>query len=163
MLLPGAVFVSHCGTAAHAAGLLSNVSGGEVGSWSKSLEALALKKRAEVEMGLSNFSEAEVLLSQAIELKPHGGIHILFKDRSAARIAIGNVTNALEDVKEALNLAPNYTEAYICQGDAFMAIEQFDGAEESYSKALELDPSIRRSKSFKDRIAKLQEKLIATL
>lgn len=30
-----------------------------------------------------------------------------------------------------------------------MAIEQFDGAEESYSKALELDPSIRRSKSFK--------------
>lgn len=30
-----------------------------------------------------------------------------------------------------------------------MAIEQFDDAEESYSKALELDPSIRRSKSFK--------------
>lgn len=30
-----------------------------------------------------------------------------------------------------------------------MAIENFDGAGESYSMALELDPSIRRSKSFK--------------
>lgn len=162
VLLPGPVFVSHLGTAAKAAELLSDACGGGVGSWSKSLEALALKKRAEVEMEVSNFSEAEGLLSQAIELKPHGGIHVLYKDRAAARIAIGNVSDALEDVKDALTLAPNYTEAYIVQGDAFMAIEQFDGAEGSYSKALELDPSIRRSKSFKVRIAKLQEKLIIT-
>lgn len=30
-----------------------------------------------------------------------------------------------------------------------MAMDRFDAAEESYTIALELDPSIRRSKSFK--------------
>lgn len=64
VVLPGAVFVSHCGTAARAAGLMSEICGGELGSWSKSLEALALRKRAEDEMGNSNFSQAEILLSQ---------------------------------------------------------------------------------------------------
>lgn len=40
-------------------------------------------------------------------------------------------------------------QAYICQGDVLMAMEQFDAAGNSYSMALDLDPSIRRSKSFK--------------
>lgn len=40
-------------------------------------------------------------------------------------------------------------QAYICKGDALMAMEQFEAAGDSYSMALELDPSIRRSKSFK--------------
>lgn len=40
-------------------------------------------------------------------------------------------------------------QAYICQGDAFLAMDQFDDAGKSYSTCLELDPSIRRSKSFR--------------
>lgn len=40
-------------------------------------------------------------------------------------------------------------QAYICQGDAFLAMEQLDLAEKSYLTALEIDPSIRRSRSFK--------------
>lgn len=48
---------------------------------SKSLEALALRKRAECEVEDGNFSQADLLLSKAIELKPCGGIHIIFKDR----------------------------------------------------------------------------------
>ncbi|RZC71366.1 hypothetical protein C5167_034544 [Papaver somniferum] len=52
-------------------------------------------------------------------------------------------------------------QAYICQGDAFLEMEEFDAAEKSYSSALQTDPSIRRSKSFKARIAKLHEKLAA--
>lgn len=64
VLLPGPVFVSHLGTPAKGAQLLSDACGGGAGSWSKSLEALALKKRAEGEMEVSNFSEAEGLLSQ---------------------------------------------------------------------------------------------------
>lgn len=40
-------------------------------------------------------------------------------------------------------------QAYICQGDVFLAMDKFDSAEISYSTALEIDPSIRRSKSFK--------------
>lgn len=40
-------------------------------------------------------------------------------------------------------------QAYICQGDAFLAMDNFDSAEISYSTALQIDPSLRRSKSFK--------------
>lgn len=40
-------------------------------------------------------------------------------------------------------------QAYICEGDAFMAMEQYNEAEKSYSIALDVDPSIRRSRSFK--------------
>ncbi|KAG7020025.1 Small glutamine-rich tetratricopeptide repeat-containing protein alpha, partial [Cucurbita argyrosperma subsp. argyrosperma] len=130
-------------------------------SVSKSLEALALRKRAECEVEDGNFSQADLLLSKAIELKPCGGIHIIFKDRSIVRLALGNHAGALEDANEALRVAPRYPEAYICQGDVFLSMDHFDSAEMSYSTALEIDPSIRRSKSFKARVAKLQEKLNA--
>ncbi|XP_047264878.1 uncharacterized protein LOC107864509 isoform X1 [Capsicum annuum] len=69
----------------------------------RSLEALALRKRAEDERGNGNYCEAHRLLSQG----------------------------------------------YISKGDAFMALDQVDAAEKSYSMALEIDPSIRHSKSFK--------------
>uniref|UniRef100_M1AN39 TPR domain containing protein n=1 Tax=Solanum tuberosum TaxID=4113 RepID=M1AN39_SOLTU len=98
-------------------------------------------------------------MSDAIALKPFGGVHIMLKDRCAAELAMGNLAEALDDSKEALNIAPNYPEGYICQGDVLMALDHVDAAEKSYSMALQLDPSIRRSKSFKARIAKLNEKL----
>ncbi|XP_010935496.1 uncharacterized protein [Elaeis guineensis] len=53
------------------------------------------------------------------------------------------------------------SQAYVCQGDVFLARGEWDAAEKAYSTALQLDPSIRRSKSFKARVAKLQENLIA--
>jgi predicted negative regulator of RcsB-dependent stress response len=40
-------------------------------------------------------------------------------------------------------------QAYICQGDAFLALNKFDLAEQSYLASLDIDPSIRNSKSFK--------------
>lgn len=47
---------------------------------------------------------------QAIELKPIGGIHIMYKDRSLARLALGNYSGALEDAAQALALNPLYPE-----------------------------------------------------
>ncbi|XP_073142955.1 uncharacterized protein [Henckelia pumila] len=153
VILPEAVFVGHCGTPKKAANTMAYVCG--IGDYEvessviKCLEALALRKRAEAEMERGDFSQAHTLLTQAIDFKPFGGAHTLYKNRSAARLAMGDVSGALEDAKEALTLAPHYPQAYICEGDVFMAMDRFDTAEESYSIALELDPSIRRSKSFK--------------
>ncbi|KAJ0104622.1 hypothetical protein Patl1_19408 [Pistacia atlantica] len=158
--LPGGVMVGHCGTAAKAAQVTMDLCGIR-GSGDKSLEALALRKRAEGEFEKGDFEEAERLLCQGIDLKPFGGIHILYKNRSLVRLAMGNYSGALEDANEALKLAPQYIEAYICQGDIFLAMDQYDAAEKSYSTCLQIDPSIRRSKSFKSRIVKLQEKLSA--
>ncbi|KAI6694303.1 hypothetical protein NL676_022013 [Syzygium grande] len=127
----------------------------------RSLEALALRKRAESELERGNFSDAEVLLTRAIAIRPYAGIHVMYKDRSVARLGMGNYSGSLEDAKEASTLAPQYTEAYLCQGNALMAMEQFDEAEKFYSTSLQIDPSIRRSRSFKDRVERLQQKLAA--
>ncbi|KAI7742948.1 hypothetical protein M8C21_010419 [Ambrosia artemisiifolia] len=159
VVLPSETFVSHCGTAARAADVMGIVCGVDSVSCKKSLDALMVRKQAEVQMEKGEFVMAEMLLSQAIDLNPIGGLHYIYKNRSIARLAMNKTTAALEDAVEASTIAPKYPEAYICKGDALMAMEQYEAAADSYSTALELDPSIRRSKSFKARIAKLQEKL----
>ncbi|XP_042064280.1 uncharacterized protein LOC121808009 isoform X2 [Salvia splendens] len=47
---------------------------------SKCLEALALRKRGEDEMAQADFAQAFDLLSQAIQLRPFGGLHIMYKE-----------------------------------------------------------------------------------
>ncbi|XP_051116909.1 uncharacterized protein LOC127241754 [Andrographis paniculata] len=166
VIFPEGIVVGHCGTPTKAADTMSFVCGGSVAddrdAVNNCLEALALRKRAEEDTCRGDFAQAINLLSQAIDLKPFGGVHIMYKDRSSARLAMGDANGALEDAKEASSLAPHYPEAYICEGDALMDLHQFDTAEKSYSFALNLDPLIRRSKSFKARITKLHEKLALT-
>ncbi|XP_021724812.1 uncharacterized protein LOC110692132 [Chenopodium quinoa] len=162
VVLPPAAMISHCGTAARTAELMVEVCGAGVDDFDlakRSLDALAFRKRAEVEFEKQNYSEAENLYSQAIEAKPIGGVHITYKGRSAVRLASGNFSGALEDVREALVYAPLYAEAYICQGDIFLAMDQLEDAEGSYAIALNSDPSLRRSKAFKARFQMLLEKM----
>ncbi|XP_054806245.1 uncharacterized protein LOC129308896 [Prosopis cineraria] len=163
VVLPDGVIVGHCGTAARAAevmlGLISAGEGSDSYDAKKSLDALALRKRAEVAFEKQNFTEAELLLSQAIELKPLGGVHVSSDIQVSCKVGMGKYSGALEDAREALALAPEYAEAYLCQGDAFLELKQFDSAEKSYLASIDIDPSIRRSKSFKARIAKLEEKV----
>lgn len=68
-VLPDGLIVGHCGTAARAAevmmGLVSEGEGSGSYDVKKSLDALALRKRAEIEFEKQNFTEAELLLSQA--------------------------------------------------------------------------------------------------
>ncbi|XP_021747313.1 uncharacterized protein LOC110713147 isoform X2 [Chenopodium quinoa] len=113
VVLSPAAMISHCGTAARAAELMVEVCGGggdDFDLGKRSLDALAFRKRGEVEFEKQNYSEAESLFSQAIEAKPIGGIHITYKGRSAVRLASGNLSGALEDVREALVYAPLYAE-----------------------------------------------------
>ncbi|KAJ8752529.1 hypothetical protein K2173_004817 [Erythroxylum novogranatense] len=155
-LLPDAVLVSHCGTAARAAQIFSSTDEGD--AVRRTLDALYLRQRAQAEIEQANFSLANDLLSQAIDLKPFGGLHIIYRYRSLVRLTVGNYLGALEDAKEALTLAPKYLEGYMCEGDVFMEMEEYDAAKKSYSMCVEIDPSICRSKTFKTRVAKLQEK-----
>ncbi|KAB5524245.1 hypothetical protein DKX38_021994 [Salix brachista] len=148
-ILPQGIIVNHCGTAAKAAQFMATAASVSDGDISKSLEALALRKTAQAESDLANFSKAEELLSLAIDLQPFGGIHVIYKYRSLARLAMRNYSGALEDAREALRLAPRYLDAYMCEGDVFMAMEEYDAAEKAYLTCLQIDPSIRRSKSFK--------------
>ncbi|KAI3898113.1 hypothetical protein MKX03_021712 [Papaver bracteatum] len=161
VVLPEGVLVSHVGTPMKTAQVLACFSTAKENDPQNNLKSLALRKKADAELDNKNYEQALILLSQAVELKPFGGLHLIYISRSSARLGMGDVTGALEDAKIALNLAPQFTQAYICQGDAFLEMEEYDAAEKSYSSALLTDPSIRRSKSFKARVAKLHEKLAA--
>ncbi|XP_010552156.1 PREDICTED: uncharacterized protein LOC104822590 isoform X2 [Tarenaya hassleriana] len=160
VVLPQGLVINHCATPYRAAEIVVHFCGGEVSAASAALTALALRNRALSEIEKGNFSKAESSLTQAIELKPFGGLHKIFKDRSVARLGMLDYSGALEDTKKALDLAPNYLEAYICQGDVFVATGQYDLAEKLYLACLEMDPSLRRSKSFKARTENVGKKLV---
>lgn len=49
----------------------------------------------------------------------------------------------------------------LSRGDVLFAMGDYHAAEDAYADALNLDPSIRRSKSFKARLGKLREKLVS--
>jgi len=65
VVLPDGLIVGHCGTAARAAEVIATLFAGAGGHDPKTcLDALALRKRAEIEFAKRNFTEAELLLSQ---------------------------------------------------------------------------------------------------
>ncbi|XP_010505770.1 PREDICTED: uncharacterized protein LOC104782516 [Camelina sativa] len=164
--LPQGLLLGHCATPSRTAEILFSLcgDGGREASSSSAvadaLTALALTNNALSQIDAGNFLEAEALLTQALELKPYGGLHRIFKHRAVAKLGMLDYCGALEDISRALALAPNYSELYICQGDVYVAEGQYDLAEKSYLKCLEIDPSLRRSKSFKARIANLQNKVV---
>ncbi|KAG0453048.1 hypothetical protein HPP92_025712 [Vanilla planifolia] len=160
-VLPGGAIFGHCSTPARAAQLLSGICGSDFDPW-RNLEALSLKKMGEEELEKGNPHSAVELLTKAIELIPSGGLHMLYKTRSLARLRRGDNEGAFEDAKEACEMAPGFPQAYICKGDALLAMGDLHAAEMAYSTALSVDPSIRRSNSFKTGIAKLQEMLRVT-
>ncbi|CAH8284557.1 unnamed protein product [Eruca vesicaria subsp. sativa] len=164
--LPQGIFLRHCATPSRAAEILFSLCGdGRRASSSSSavtdaLAALALTNNALSQIESGKFEEAESLLTQALEMKPYGGLHRIFEHRAVAKLGMFDYCGALEDISQALALAPNYYEAYVCQGDVYVAKGQYDLAEKSYLKCLEIDPTLRRSKSFKARIANLQKKAV---
>ncbi|CAH2053454.1 unnamed protein product [Thlaspi arvense] len=163
--LPQGLLLRHCATPSRAAEILFSLCGdGREASSSSAvtaaLAALALTNNALSQIDAGNFQEAESLLTQALELKPYGGLQRIFKHRAVAKLGMLDYSGALEDISRALTLAPNSSEVYICQGDVYVAKGEYENAEKSYSKCLEIDPSLRRSKTFKARIANLQKKAV---
>ncbi|KAL6651815.1 hypothetical protein ACP70R_010740 [Stipagrostis hirtigluma subsp. patula] len=154
-----AVF-GHVGTAARGAQLLEHLLGAAEFDAAAELAALAAREKAEATLEKGNAAEAEALLTEVICLNACGGLHLVYRSRSKARLTIGNISGALEDAEEAIRIAPKFPEAHLLRGDALLAMGEYCVAEEAYADALDLDPSIRRSKSFKARVERLREKLV---
>ncbi|CAJ1936526.1 unnamed protein product [Sphenostylis stenocarpa] len=93
VVLPDGLTVGHCGTAARAAELMVNLFA-EAGHDPKAcMDALALRKRADIEFANRNFTQLNFC-----------------SHRSFVRLELGNYSGALQDAEEALALAPRYTE-----------------------------------------------------
>jgi tetratricopeptide (TPR) repeat protein len=62
-----------------------------------------------------NPGRAEELYTEAISLQPSGGLHNLYANRSAARVAFGDFKGALEDAQSAAEVAPDWAGAVMRQ------------------------------------------------
>ncbi|CAL5029352.1 unnamed protein product [Urochloa decumbens] len=155
-----AVF-GHVGTAARAAQLLEHILGAAEFDAAAGLAALAKWEKAEAALDKGSAAEAEALLNEVIGLSGCGGLQLVYRSRSKARLAIGDISGALEDADEAIRIAPRFPQAHLLRGDALIAMGEYCAAEDAYADALDLDPSIRRSKSFKARVERLQQKLVS--
>jgi len=155
-----AVF-GHVGTAARGAQLLEHLLGSAEFNVAAELAALAAREKAEAALEKGSAAEAEVLLNGVIGLNACGGMHLVYRSRSKARLAIGEISGALEDAEEAIRISPKFTQAHLLRGDALLTMGEYCAAENAYADVLNLDPSIRRSKSFKARVERLREKLVS--
>lgn len=154
VVLPAGIFVSHCNTGAHVARLLALQCGLSVPD--NNLKALALKQQGNKAFESGDITGAEKLFSQAIELQPSGGLHLLYANRSATRLAKSDANAALEDAMHAAGLAPKWHMPLLRQGEAYMLIGDYHAAQDAFKKALLLDPSLRRSKYYQNKIRELE-------
>ncbi|KAG0584991.1 hypothetical protein KC19_3G249100 [Ceratodon purpureus] len=157
VILPAEMMVSHCNTAAHAARLLALQCGAS--DPENNLKALDLKQQANKAFERGSLLEAEQLYTQAIELNPSGGLHFIYANRSALKLAQGNFQGALQDAQEAERIAPKWAQAFVRQADALSGMGEVESALNALSTALRLDPLLRRSKGFQAKTRDLQSKL----
>eukprot|EP00897_Mesotaenium_endlicherianum_P006095 jgi/Mesen1/5513/ME000279S04724 len=154
VLLPHELFIRHCNTAPHVARLLEiqcGASGPE-----NNLRALDLKSRGNDAFGRNDAALAERLFTEAIELAPSGGLHNIYANRSAARVALRNASGALQDALEAERLKPGWSGALVRQAEAHAAGGSLQAALDMYARAVQMDAELRRSKSIQRKVRELK-------
>ncbi|KAF7283492.1 hypothetical protein GWI33_000389 [Rhynchophorus ferrugineus] len=86
-----------------------------------------------------DFSTAVALYTDALQLDPTN--HILYSNRSAARLKQGLFTQALQDAITARDLCPTWPKAYYRQGVALQCLGRHGEALAAFSQGLAQDPS----------------------
>ena len=99
----------------------------------------------------NDFPRALQLYTEAIDLHPAFGRHLLLANRSAARLASGDANAALEDANAAVECCPNeFSKAWIRQADALYALGKYQDALVAIQTAAERYPPFGRSQEYKD-------------
>lgn len=86
-----------------------------------------------------DFNTAVQLYTDALTLDP--GNHIIYSNRSAARLKQGQFALALQDATKARELCPQWPKAYFRQGVALQCLGRYGEALASFSAGLGQDPN----------------------
>ncbi|XP_013144707.1 PREDICTED: tetratricopeptide repeat protein 28 [Papilio polytes] len=89
-----------------------------------------------------DFSTAVALYTDALTLDPAN--HILYSNRSAARLKQGQFAAALQDATRARELCPNWPKAYYRQGVALQCLGRHGEALAAFSSGLGVEPTSRQ-------------------
>ncbi|GAQ79129.1 stress-induced-phosphoprotein 1 [Klebsormidium nitens] len=156
VMLPSELIISHCNTASHVARLLALQCGAP--DPETNLKALNLKYQGNSAFEGGNPQRAEELYTEAIGLRPSGGLHLLYANRSAARVALGNFQGSLEDAQSAAKEAPDWAGAVMRQAEALTKLGDIQGAAATYRKAATMDSSL--VKKVQRRLKELERQCI---
>lgn len=89
-----------------------------------------------------DFAKAVQLYSDALILDPKN--HILYSNRSAARLKQGQFLLALQDATKARELCPQWPKAYFRQGVALQCLGRYGEALAAFSSGLAQDPNSKQ-------------------
>ncbi|XP_063541411.1 tetratricopeptide repeat protein 28 isoform X1 [Cydia strobilella] len=89
-----------------------------------------------------DFATAVALYTDALTLDPAN--HILYSNRSAARLKQGQFAAALQDATKARELCPNWPKAYYRQGVALQCLGRHGEALAAFSSGLGVEPASRQ-------------------
>ena len=98
------------------------------------------RERANRAFSEGRFQEA---LAQYDQLIKHGGggdVHLLYSNRSATYLKIGDYENALSDAYQCVKLAPGYVKGHGRVGQALLAKGRVGEARKAFQNGLSLDP-----------------------
>ncbi|RHY35001.1 hypothetical protein DYB32_000501 [Aphanomyces invadans] len=106
----------------------------------KELSALVeeLKRRGNQAFSKGVMEEAEVLYARGIDVA-QTDIHILYSNRSATRLKMGKKELALEDAEAAVAALPTFAKGYFRQGQALIAMKQYQRAIDALTRADSLE------------------------
>eukprot|EP01052_Picozoa_sp_SAG31_P012994 SAG31_NODE_772_length_12197_cov_7.075963_3_plen_178_part_00 len=96
-----------------------------------------LKEAGNAALRDGRIQEALEQYSSAIALNEYNGV--LFNNRAAAYLKLGNAAAALADAQQARALAPEWVKAFYREGECYMAMENYGDAAASFWEGLMLD------------------------
>ncbi|KAH9132220.1 hypothetical protein LEN26_007471 [Aphanomyces euteiches] len=116
-----------------------------------------VKRRGNQAFSKGVLEEAEVLYTRGVEVA-QTDVHILYSNRSAARLKMGKKELALEDAEAAVAAAPTFAKGFFRQGQALVALKKYQRAVDALTQAEALEPGnasvVKALTEAKDLLAK---------
>lgn len=97
-----------------------------------------LKKQGNQAFAAKEYQKAIQSYTDAIDLDSEN--YTLYSNRSACFCALGKYEQAAADARKVIQLKPDWVRGHTRLGAALQGSEDWDGAEQAFTKALELDP-----------------------
>ncbi|XP_051869684.1 tetratricopeptide repeat protein 1 [Pristis pectinata] len=137
-------------------------------------ESLMLKEVGNGQFKKGEYPEAENSYTEALGICPacnQKDRSILYSNRAAARMKLGNKEDAISDCTKAIELNPNYIRAILRRAELYEKTEKLDEALQDYKTIVEKDPSIvqareacmRLPQQIEERNEKMKEEMLGKL
>lgn len=124
------------------------------------LKATELRLAGNMEARDGNLRGALRCYSEALELNPPRGQHLLYANRSGVKLALGDAAGAVQDGQQAVEKAPaGFTTAFIRLIEAHGALEQYHEASDALDQAVSHNPGFEQHPDCKNLRKQLKQVL----